>query len=207
MMVYVFIAGAVSKFVNTGVEGRVNDDIHTGALAKYLTMPASYLGFRLACSLGEKLFAMVVLLLLTGGVIAGFYLAGLYTVNIVSMLLFIPAIFLGLVLNFFLFILISFSAFWITEAGRLFHSVSVIVMVISGGVFPVDIFGPGIKRSLEYLPFTYTIGFPIRAATGNLSTGAIGIGLLTQVFWILVVAILGRVVWAAGNKKFTAVGG
>ena len=207
MMVYVFLAGAISKFVNTGVEMKVNDDIHSGALAKYLVMPVSYLGFRLACAMGEKLFAMLVMLILTCAVIGGFSIAGMYRVNAAVLLLFVPALFLGLMLNFFLFTLISYSAFWITEARRLFHTVVVVVMVFSGGVFPVDIFGTTAKKVLDYLPFTYTIGFPIRVASGSLSILNILTGLLIQFFWIFVLILASRIVWNIGNKKFSAVGG
>jgi len=207
MMVYVFIAGAVSKFVNTGVQGQVNQDIHSGALGSYLVKPASYLGFRLANALGGKVFSMVVMALLTFGVIAGFSAAGMYTADAKSLLLFIPVLLFGLLLNFFMFMLISLSSFWITEAGRLFYSAQVVVMVISGGVFPVDIFGPAIKKSLVYLPFTYTIGFPVQVAAGNLPTGEMLAGLLAQLFWIALLAVLSRLVWSAGCKKFSAVGG
>jgi len=207
MMVYVFIAGAVSKFVNTNVEVAVNQDIHSGALSKYLVMPVSYLGFRLSYAMGEKLFAMLIMTMLTGGIILGLNAAGLYDGSGISLLLFVPALILGLILNFFLFTCISYSAFWITEAGRIFHTVNVTVMVFSGGVFPVDIFGTAVKRSLDYMPFIYTIGFPIRTATGNLSVNEIFSGMLIQCFWIAVLAMLSRAVWAAGSRKFSAVGG
>jgi ABC-2 type transport system permease protein len=68
----------------------------------------------------------------------------------------------------------------------------VIQVVFSGGVFPVDIFGPVVKGALDYLPFIYTIGFPISVATGNLLPGAILSGLFTQCFWILTLYALSR---------------
>jgi len=207
MMVYVFIAGAVSKFVNTGVESQVNADIRSGMLGAYLVRPVSYLGFRFAYALGNKLFAMLIMAMLTSGVMLGLNITGLYSFNAAATILFLPALLLGLFLNFFLFTLISFCAFWITEAGRLFHSVSIIVMVISGGVFPVDIFGQAAKRVLNYMPFTYTIGFPIRVATGNMPVGDMLMGLLYQAVWIMLLAVLSRLIWAMGIKKFSAVGG
>ena len=36
MMVYVAVAGMVSKFVASGLEGAINNDIHSGMLASYL---------------------------------------------------------------------------------------------------------------------------------------------------------------------------
>jgi len=74
-------------------------------------------------------------------------------------------------------------------------------------VFPVDIFGPAVKGALDYMPFIYTIGFPIRTATGNLAVSDILNGMLIQCFWILVLAALSRVVWSAGSRKFSAAGG
>jgi ABC-type uncharacterized transport system permease subunit len=57
-----------------------------------------------------------------------------------------------------------------------------------------DFWGQTVKRGLDYLPFTYTIGFPIRAATGNMPVNAVLSEILTQYVWILILAALSRLV-------------
>ena len=56
MIMYVVVAGAVSKFTNTGVEYMVNEDIHGGGIAKYLVRPVNYIGFRLCDIVGNNDF-------------------------------------------------------------------------------------------------------------------------------------------------------
>ncbi len=62
MIMYVVVAGAVSKFTNTGVEYMVNEDIHSGGIAKYLVRPVNYIGFRLCDIVGNKFASMVTMI-------------------------------------------------------------------------------------------------------------------------------------------------
>ncbi len=207
MLIYTCLAGAVSKFVSTQVEEKINNDIYTGELAKYLTMPISYLVFRFTNTLGEKLFSMMILFLISGCLLLGFGISGMYKVSPIFLFMFIPSLILGMMLNFFLFTLISLSAFWFTEVGSFFHAISVIIMVISGGVFPIDVLGEGFRNFINFMPFLYTTGFSIQVITGSLTIEKIISGLFIQIIWIAILSILSQIVWKKGLKKYVAVGG
>ena len=69
MLLYVVVAGAVSKFTATGVEYAVNEDIHSGGIAKYLVKPVNYIGFRLCDALGNRFSAMVTMIALTAAAV------------------------------------------------------------------------------------------------------------------------------------------
>jgi ABC-2 type transport system permease protein len=207
MLIYTCMAGVVSKFVATQVEEKVNEDIHTGGLNKFLVMPVSYILFRLIYAIGEKVFSMAVILGLANIVLLFFHFGGIYAINPIQIAGFIPALILGMILNFLLFILISLSAFWLTEVGSFFHAIGVIIMVISGGVFPVEIFGSGFVQIIQYLPFLYTTGFPIRVITGSASGEQIIIGMCVQVGWSLLLWIAVGMVWNRGINRYSSVGG
>ena len=207
IILYAFMAGAVGQFVNTGIESVINSDIHAGGLARFLTQPVAYVPFRLMGVFGQKALNGAVMLLLAG-VLALVFGAGLgLRLDAGMLLLFAPALILAVVLNFFLFFLISLTAFWLTEVGSFFHAINVVVMVVSGGVFPVEVLGGAFVSVMRWLPFLYTINFPVRVLSGSLDMGQALYGLMIQAGWIAALAALSHGLWKTGLRKYVAVGG
>lgn len=207
MIMYVTVAGAVSKFVMTGVENYINEDIHTGGLAKYLVKPVSYIPFRLFGVIGEKFMFMITMFGLTG-ILIGILKAVLgFNIEIIKQLLFIPSLLFAALLNFFLFFCISTLAFHLTEVGKFFHAIGVTIMVVGGGVFPVEVLGTTYISIIKWLPFIYTTGFPIGVVTGAMDLNDIFTGMGIQALWILILALISNVLWRNGIKHYVAVGG
>lgn len=207
MMAYIAIAGTVSKFVVTGIENLVNDDIHSGGLAVFLVKPVKYIPFRIFQMIGQKLVSTIIMIIFTVIVMIVLHFIIGFNVAFSTMLLFIPAIILAIILNFYLFFLVSISAFWLTEVGRFFHTIQIVIMVISGGIFPITVLGNTFVSIVKFLPFTYTIYFPISVVMGVMNSHEIFIGMLIQIIWIAVLYLLTRQLWNMGIKKYVAVGG
>jgi len=207
MLAYVAIAGAVGKFVVTGVEEMVNSDIHTGGLTAFIVKPVGYIPFRFAQAIGQKFASTVTMLIFTAAAIYVLVLTVGFEVGLYSVCLFIPALLLALLLNFFIFFIVSIAAFWLTEVRRFFHALRVALMVLSGGVFPITVFGGAYLSASRYLPFQYTSFFPISVMTGALQIGEIIVGMMVQLCWIAVLFILSNILWRIGQKRYIAVGG
>lgn len=207
MIMYVVVAGAVGKFTSTGVEYLVNDDIYSGGITKYLIKPVNYIGYRLCDAIGNKFASMVTMVLLTFTALGILFWAVGFDVVWEAVALFFPALLLAAVLNFFLFFCLSMMAFWLTEIGNFFHAMSVVIMVMSGGVFPVAVFGETYAAVSKYIPLTYTINYPIQILSGMVSVKEAGGVLLIQIAWIMFLAFLATMLWRCGLKKYVAVGG
>ena len=89
----------------------------------------------------------------------------------------------------------------------MFGTVSVVIVVISGGIFPMDIFGEKFAFVMGLLPFGYTTQFPSNIINGRFDTVQIATGLLCQLFWIVLLFFAGKVMWKRGLHRFAAVGG
>jgi ABC-2 type transport system permease protein len=207
MMAYVAIAGTVSRFVGTGIEGIVNSDIHSGGLAVFLVKPVKYVQFRIFQTVGSKFTASVIFAVFTVFVLSVLHFSVGFEIVLSDVLFFLITLTLAAVLNFYLFFQISLTAFWLTEVGALFGVVSVIVMVLSGGVFPISVFGDWYVNLSQYLPFMYTTYFPISVLTGIFDTNKIITGIIMQVIWIAVLWFVSKIVWKTGLKKYVSVGG
>ena len=57
------------------------------------------------------------------------------------------------------------------------------------------------------LPFRYMIGFPVEVLTGQLSTAEMWFGFAIQAGWLAVAMALFAILWRAGVKRYSAVGG
>lgn len=207
MIMYVVVAGAVSKFTATRVEYTVNEDIHSGGIAKYLVSPVNYIGFRLCDAVGNKFSAMVTMIFLTFAALGVLFFAVDFRVSPAAVALFFPSLILAAILNFFLFFCLSMLAFWLTEIGNFFQAMSVVIMVMSGGVFPVSVFGSTYEAIAKYIPLTYTVNYPIQILAGTVPAEEAVRVLGIQLVWILILAAVARIAWACGLKKYVAVGG
>ena len=207
MLAYVAVAGAVSKFINTGVEITVNNDIHSGGLAQFIIKPVKYIPFRLAQAAGQKFSSSVTMVAFTAAVLLVLNLSVGFEINPAGACLFVVSLLTAAVLNFFIFFMLSVAGFWLTEVGRFFHALQITVMVASGGVFPITIFGENYIFISRFLPFQYTSFFPISVMTGALGYGEIVSGMVIQLIWIAALAIVSSLLWRIGIKRYVAVGG
>ena len=98
-------------------------------------------------------------------------------------------------------------AFWLSEIGFLFEAVRIVIVVLSGGIFPLEVFGDTVCGVLKLLPFTYAVGFPVDVLVGATTGVSVLTGLLCQWVWIGLMTLLSRFLWNLGAKKYLAAGG
>lgn len=207
MILYTLLAGITAKIVSTGFETDVLRDIKDGGLNKYLVKPVSYYGYYFASFLGGKVIAIVILVVMTG-IVLGISIQFLgIAVRGIQVFAYLISLVLALILNFLIYFLIALAGFWITEISKMFGTISIVLVVISGGVFPMDLFGNTIKTLSQILPFSYTTQFCVNIINGRLETSQIVQGLFVQVLWSGILSACIKVIWKKGLKHYVAVGG
>jgi ABC-2 type transport system permease protein len=98
-------------------------------------------------------------------------------------------------------------SFWMTDASGIFMIFGLVANVLSGGIFPIDIFGKTLQLIFSYLPFQYTIYFPVNILGGRVTWDKILFGLGVQILWMGIMLVVSNLVWRFGLKKYVAVGG
>lgn len=207
MIAYSVLAGILNRLLRTGFEYEVSDEIKTGGFNKYIIRPMHHFPYRLALFLGQKtvqtgLMAVVLFA-------ATFFVArstGL-PIGLVQLAGFLPAFALAFVLNFLLFYAMSAIAFWLAEIGFFFEAVRIVFIAMSGGIFPIDVMGRTVAGILRWMPFQYTINFPVDVLNGRISGNGLWQGLAIQLLWVGLLSGLSAWVWKVGAKKYVAVGG
>jgi ABC-2 type transport system permease protein len=207
MIVYIIMAGILSKVMATGFEWEISADIKKGGLSKFLVQPIQYLPYRMMMFFGQKVIQlfMVSIISFIALNILGFSIGFEFDVKQIGLLVVI--IFLSLLMNCLLFYSISALAFWVTEVWAIFIGLGVATNILSGGVFPLDVFGQKAQAVFSLLPFQYVIYFPLNIISSKYSTAEILKGMAIQCIWIVILYVFSKLIWKAGMKKYVAVGG
>jgi ABC-2 type transport system permease protein len=98
-------------------------------------------------------------------------------------------------------------AFWLTETDAL-HSLLWAGLFIGGGQgIPLSFFSASVRGVLEMLPFAYIFSFPLEIFSGKLSVEEMIFGILKQLAWILLLALLYKFLWKRGTRAYQSFGG
>lgn len=206
MLSYAVLAVLVSRLVSGGLEWEVMDDIKNGGLNKFIVKPIGYMKYRICCFLGHKSANFIIIYSFIFLVLFLFHSFFGFSTGIMNVFIFTLSIILSIMLNFFLYFSLAGFAFWINEAGAIFIILGVVVNIISGGIFPLDIFGDKVLQVFRLFPFQYTIYFPVNVLCGRLHIEEMIFGLLIQLVWLVMLFCISNFVWKMGRKRYTAVG-
>lgn len=207
MLAYTFLAGLVTRIVRTGFEYEIMDDIKNGRYSTFLVKPQGYFPYRLCAYFGNKLPGLAMILGVMAVALVG--LSAVFGVSVEAWRIpvFLATLALAAGLNFLIFYGISSVAFWLVEIGFLFEGIRIVTILLSGGIFPLEVFGDSFVQLMRLLPFQYTVSFPIQVLNGKLDPAGMAQGILVQCFWIAACWALANGLWRLGSRRYVAVGG
>ncbi|MCA9728332.1 MAG: ABC-2 family transporter protein [Candidatus Eisenbacteria bacterium] len=123
-----------------------------------------------------------------------------------SLALFVPVLFCGFLLRFFLEWTLAMAAFWTTRVTAMNQIYFSLQMFLSGRVAPIALLPLWISDVARHLPFYYAIGFPVEIALGRLTPDQAWRGALLQLGWLALMGTTIALVWRRAARRFTAVG-
>jgi len=112
--------------------------------------------------------------------------------------------FFSFLMQFLMQSIIACLCFWTEKASSIEKLLFIPTLFLSGLLAPVASFPDYVKKWIYFTPFPYLIDFPANILSGNQTNTLIGI--LMQIFWIILFFIIFKKVWKLGTKKFTAMG-
>jgi len=207
MIAYTFMAGLVTRLVRTGFEYEIMDDVKTGKYSRFLVQPLGYFPYRVFSFFGQKLPGQVMILTILALVMTLLVTFWGASFGFVRILAFMVAILLATALNFLIFYCISAMAFWIVDVGFLFEGIRIVTVLLSGGIFPLQVFGETFNQISNWLPFKYTVNYPINVLNGMITPAGVLQGTLIQLLWIAICLGLASILWRVGSRRYVAVGG
>ena len=128
------------------------------------------------------------------------------SVSINGVLLSIPAILLGYMINYLLSGTITSLAFWTTRVYSIHEFYYAMILLFAGQFVPLQLMPEVIQKIAKFLPFQLFMYLPIQIIQGNLSMNEIIQGYITGIIWLVVAMMLFHLVWREGVKRYSAVG-
>ncbi len=202
---YYLILILVNQLTYAQVNWTVGDEIRYGGMNRILLRPLAPIFDALTTEVAGKVVYMFFVIPVTA--ILALVLRPELHLTLSNALAFIPALVFAWALRFFWGYWLALLAFWSTRADALLSLQDSLVFLLAGQVAPVVLL-PGILQQMAiFLPFRYMLGFPVEVLTGQLDTFATFTGFGLQVGWLAVALLLYLIMWRAGLKRYSAVGG
>lgn len=200
------VFGIVLQNVFSMDEYMIEKKVKSGIIATDLLKPVSFRLTVFFYNLGITLYRLVMLLVpsfvfsaLFFGLFAPFSLwMGLY---------FLISIILGYMILYNLNFIVWISSFWFYRTFSLVTIKDTAVAIFSGAIIPLWFMPEKLVDFIKMTPFESIFYIPISIYLGQISKGEIGISILKQVVWVLILGLLGHILWKAAAKKLVVQGG
>ncbi len=205
IITYIFVGQVVSNSISANLENEIGDRVREGTIVNELKRPLSFRAQMYFYTLGRSVFSF-----LAKGVpvaLLGAFVVGLEFPSPVNGAAFLLSLFLGFNLVFTLSYFTSMFVFW-TKVGWSIRSMrSTVQQLLSGVLFPLYLLPENLKPIFFATPFPSMVDTPISIFRMDVTGKAIVPLFAEQLFWILVLFILGEIVWRKAKKMLTVQGG
>lgn len=179
-------------------------EIRTGYLGKKLIKPIFPLISDISNNLAEKTIKIFILLPF---LMISFSLFSLkLNLSLENVLWCGLSLVTSIIFTFSLETLMGIAGFWLEETSAIENFVDITDYTLGGKMIPLFLFPTSLKLFTTYMPFRYSISFPLEIITNSLTQQQIMLGFLIEFFWIGIIALLSRILWIKGIKKYTAYG-
>ena len=123
-----------------------------------------------------------------------------------TVLAFLPAVLLAMVLRFVVEWCVALSAFWLTKVSAM-NAVFFSLFTFLGGQFaPLSVLPAWMQTLAAWTPFPWTLAFPVEVLLGRRSGADLLVGYAAQLIWIAIAVGLLRLLWGRATRRYSAVG-
>jgi ABC-2 type transport system permease protein len=179
--------------------------MRTGAFSPLLLRPLHPIHNDVAENLAYKTVGLVGVLP-AAVVLAIIFSADFSGVTPISVLAFLPALLLAMVLRFAVEWCLALSAFWLTKVTAINTAFFALFSFFGGQFAPLSVLPPWMQTVAAWTPFPWSLAFPVEVALGRRAGAAVWLGYLAQLGWIAA-ALLGLgLLWRRATRRYSAVG-
>jgi len=192
-----------------GLAAGIARDVREGTIQKYLIQPIDQIHYLLMTRSAHKLVyygvaavPFAIAFYFCRGFFGGWPEPIMFAGGVISLVL---AFFLG----FFFEVAIGMLAFWFLEISSFLFIIMSLNYFLSGHMVPLDLLPDALRSVMEWLPFQYMAYFPAKVflGTADMTREKLAIGLAMQFGWVILFAVMSRVLYRRGLRRYSAFGG
>lgn len=205
MLTYIVIAMILQGYVG-GVGNELSQNIKNGNVAIELMRPYDMIFKLFAMDIGSKImyfFQGTIPIVL----IAYFFLDLNAPSSVGTILLFIVSGIFGIWIGTFFDFLVGVLAFWTVNVWGVRVLKESLIVFFSGALVPITLFPDWLRTITEFLPFQAMVFLPVSIYSGLITGTEAYMAIGIQLFWLVFLYALVRVIWAQALKQITIFGG
>lgn len=203
---FIWLGQGFLQLLPWNIDKEIESDIRSGNVAYELVRPldlytlwfARALAMRVVLTLMRSPFLLLIAYLFFGLPLPGSFLSGLA---------FLGSLFFAAFLSSAITTLVHTTLFWTISGEGILRLLPHFTIVLSGLVVPLPLFPDWMKPIINVQPFRGIIDIPSRIYTGVIPLNEVLFYYAFQVFWILILVLLGKYLIGRALKKVVIQGG
>lgn len=183
------------------------EQILTGKVVAYIIRPPAILWEFVTSNITTKIIQTtlpLILLLVAVILFPQFFSPNIYEPT--RVLLFCLSLALAIALSFSFDLSLGMLAFWLEEAHEIHGYRFFLMQVASGILIPLSVMPPTLQAILNWLPFRYIIAAPVEIIMGQAQALATWQVIGLQALWLLGFAVVLRVLFIFGVRRYAVPG-
>lgn len=209
MILYVFMSYTISDIVMIGISSEIGRDVLDGSVAMNLIKPINYRLYLTFKAMGIMIYRVVVpsVFIWTG--------LEIYKVAELGMAVSRPdelaLALLSMILSFFIYVFFDYCFGMLAFVTTYIFGMNIIknaaLNFLTGKLIPISFFPAFLQEIFSFLPFTAMTYVPVMIYLGKYSGIEALRQLGKQVFWVVVLYLLGSLLWKKIEKRIVILGG
>ena len=201
---YFIVLLLVNHLTDNEIYYNFQERVREGHLSPRLLLPLHPIHADLAANLTNKLLSLAVILPAMAALIVLFQPSAQITPW--SVLAFLPALLLAMIIRFMVEWSLGLAAFWTTQMDAVIQIYYIALFFLSGQLAPLNLFPAPVQWLAWFLPFQWMVAFPVQLILEQLPANAILPGFAMQFIWLWLSLSLLLLLWKRGLRQYSAVG-
>jgi ABC-2 type transport system permease protein len=205
MITYIFLIGFLQSLILASALNGLASRIYSGEISNYLLKPVNIYLLLASEEVADKAKNIGFLLVETA-VLFYIFLPEIILPQVGMFLIFLIWSFAGVILNFFISLVLGAIGFWSPETWGPRFLIFMILDFTAGKMFPLDILPEILQKILMLTPFPYMSFLQVQLFLGRVESSEILNLSLNLAIWVVLTGVLALFLWKKGLKDYEAVG-
>ncbi|MCX7996472.1 MAG: ABC-2 family transporter protein [Patescibacteria group bacterium] len=202
---YIFLANFLNATVLSSRVDQLAGDILNGTIINHLLKPFSIFSLIGTREVVDKMVNILFSIAEIALFISIFRPPLAFPADPIAVLGFLAFLLLALVLSFYVSFALSMLAFWTAEVWAPRFIFLILISMLAGSLFPLDLFPPVLYNVMLLTPFPYMVYVPAKIFVDGITPQVLDFAIF-GLGWLGLVASLAHMSWLRGMKEFSFFG-
>lgn len=205
MITYIFLVSFLQSMILASALTGLAQRIYSGELSNQLLKPINIFAYLGVEEIADKI-KNVGFLIVETLILFAIFKPEIVFPSLALFLLFTLWAIGGVILNFCITLLFGALGFWSPETWGPRFLFFMIIDFTAGKLFPLDILPEFMQKALMFTPFPYLSFIQIQLFLGRLNSTEVLLYSFRLLAWVLILAVISKLVWKRGLRSYEATG-